>query len=129
MDNLDILYKIAKRLPPSYITGWQYEADQVIHAKLREVSIKDLASYVSLRTRQQTNFACDWNRTFKTKKITKSNSDRKVYNFATQTNHVAPNKSKKCTLCNNPHFLNQCKHFRKLAYLDRIKFVNDHKLC
>ena len=42
---------------------------------------------------------------------------------------MAPTKSKKCTLCNNPHFLNQCKQFRKLTYLDRIKFVNDHKLC
>ena len=61
MDNLDILHKIAKRLPPSWITRWQCEADHVIHAKLREVSIKHLASYVSLRTRQQTNFAGDWN--------------------------------------------------------------------
>ena len=62
MDNVDILHKIAKCLPPSWITGWQCEADHVIiHAKLREVSIKDLASYVSLRMRQQTNFACDWN--------------------------------------------------------------------
>ena len=59
MDNLDILHKIAKRLPPSWITWLQCEADHVIHAKLREVSIKDLASYVSLRTRKQTNFACD----------------------------------------------------------------------
>ena len=42
---------------------------------------------------------------------------------------MVPIKSKKCTLCNNPHFLNQCKQFRKLTYLDRIKFVNEHKLC
>ena len=34
MDNLDVLNKIVKRLPPSWITGWQCEADHVIHAKL-----------------------------------------------------------------------------------------------
>ena len=66
IENLDILHKITKCLPPSWFTEWQCEADHVIHAKLREVSIKDLASYVSLRTRQQTNFACHWNRTPKT---------------------------------------------------------------
>ena len=129
MDNLEILHKIAKRLRPSWLTGWQCEADHVLHAKLRKVSVKEPASCVSLRTRQQTNFACDWNRTHKTKEIIKSNSDCKVYNFAMQTNHVAPNKSKKCTFCNNPHFLIQCKQFCKLAYMDRIKFVNDHKFC
>ena len=115
MDNLDILHKTAKRLPLSWYTGLQGEADHVIHAMLREVS-KDLA-YVSLRTRQQTNFACDWNQTLKMKEIGKSNSDRKLYNFVMQKNHVAPNKSKKCTLCNNYLFLNQRKQFRKLAYI------------
>ena len=129
MDNLDILHKIAKCLPPSWLTGWQCKADHIIHAKLWEVSIKELASYILLRTRQQTNFACDWNQKPKTKEINKSNSDCKVYNFVMQTNHVAPNKFKKCTLCNNAHFLNQCKQFCKLAYIDCIKFVNDHKLC
>ena len=98
-NNLDILHKIAKRLPPFWLTEWQCEADHVIHAKLWEVSINDLASYVSLRMIQQTNFACDWNRTPKTKEITKSNLDRKVYNFVMQTNHVPLNKSKKWTLC------------------------------
>ena len=50
MDNLDILHKIAKRLPPSWHTGWRCEANHVIYAKLREVSITDLACYVFLRT-------------------------------------------------------------------------------
>ena len=52
MDNLDILHKIARPLPPSWQTGWQCEADHMIHAQLQEISIMDLATFVFLRTRE-----------------------------------------------------------------------------
>ena len=50
MDNLDVLTEIARRLPILWLNGWQAEVDKIIHHKMRDVSIGDLANYVLLRT-------------------------------------------------------------------------------
>ena len=34
-----------------------------------------------------------------------------------------------CKLCKGPHYLNRCKRFRKYVYDDRIKFIDENKLC
>ena len=62
MDNLDVLTKISRRLPNSGLSGWQAEVDSIIHHKMCDVSICDLANYVTLRTRQIVNFECNWSR-------------------------------------------------------------------
>ena len=36
---------------------------------------------------------------------------------------------KQCIVCNNDHKLFLCKTFRSFSVTDRIKTVNDHKLC
>ena len=39
MDNLDVITKVAKRLPHQWLSGWQAEVDSLIHQKGQEVSI------------------------------------------------------------------------------------------
>ena len=106
------------------VEWWQAEIDSLIHLKGQEVSIENLAAYVTLKTRQITNLDCNWAQTNKRPDLQRS---RKETTLATQT--VLPSPKLCCKLCKGPHYLNQCKHFRKYVYEDRIKFVNESKLC
>ena len=124
MDNLNVLTKVAKRLPHQWLSGWQAEVDSLIHLKGQVVSIENLAAYVTLKTRQITNLDCNWAQTNKRPDLHKS---RKETALATQTVLSPPKLC--CKLCKGPHYLNQCKRFRKYVYEDRIKFVNESKLC
>ena len=119
-----MLTKVAKRLPHQWLSGWQDEVDSLIHLKGQEVSIENLAAYVTLKTRQITNLDCNWAQTNKRPDLHKS---RKETALATQTVLSPPKLC--CKLCKGPHYLNQCKRFRKYVYEDRIKFVNESKLC
>ena len=92
------------------------------------VSIRDLANYVSLRTRQIENFECNWSRIFKP---TVSNN-YKAKTLATQLTSCVVTTCKsvaKCRLCTSPHYLNQCKRFRKLKFDNRYTFVINEGLC
>ena len=124
MDNIDVLNKISKCLPSAWVNGWQVEVDNVIHVRMEEVSIKHLTDYVSLRTRQCTNFANDWSQV-KSRLNNPAINKRGKASFATQVNI----EKKMCRMCEGPHFLNQCKHFRKLDYDARKSFVIKAKLC
>ena len=124
MDNLDVITKVAKRLPHQWLSGWLAEVDSLIHLKREEVSIENLAAYVTLKTRQITNLDCNWAQTNKRPDLHKS---RKETALVTQTVLSPPKLC--CKLGKGPHYLNQCKRFRKYVYEDRIKFVNESKLC
>ena len=124
MNNLDVLTKVAKRLPHQWLSGWQAEVDSLIHLKGQEVSIENLAAYVTLKTRQITNLDCNWAQSGRKPDL---HRPRKESALATQT-VLSPPKLY-CKLCKGPHYLNQCKRFRKYVYEDRIKFVNESKLC
>ena len=124
MDNLDVITKVAKRLPHQWLSGWQAEVDSLIHQKGQEVSIENLAAYVTIKTRQTTNLDCNWAQSSRKPDLHKP---RKETTLATQT-VLSPSKPC-CKLCKGPHYLNQCKRFRKYVYKDRIKFVNESKLC
>ena len=50
MDNMESVTKIMNRMPPAWIPGWQYEADQIMHVQHREISIKDLGDFVRRKT-------------------------------------------------------------------------------
>ena len=63
INNFDVLAKIAQRLPHLCIAGWQAELDSIVYIKREEASIKHLASFVSLKIRQATNFECNWSQT------------------------------------------------------------------
>ena len=130
MDNLDVLFKIAKRLPNFWLSSWQSEVDNIIHHKREEVSVKHLADFVSLKTRQCTNFACDWSQSFKPIVAIYANVKRKQTSMATKV--VTPpliQQIKKCKLCEKPHFLNQCQQFRKMEFKERLDFVTNNRLC
>ena len=124
MDNLDVITKVAKRLPHQWLSGWQAEVDSLIHQKGQEVSIENLAAYVTIKTRQTTNLDCNWAQSSRKPDLHKP---RKETTLAAQT-VLSPSKPC-CKLCKGPHYLNQCKRFRKYVYEDRIKFVNESKLC
>ena len=124
MDNLDVLAKVAKRLPHQWLSGWQAKVDSLIHLKRQEVSIENLAAYVTLKTRQITNLDCNWAQSGRKPDL---HRPRKETALATQTVLSPPKLCYK--LCKGPHYLNQCKRFRKYVYEDRIKFVNESKLC
>ena len=124
MDNLDVITKVAKRLPHQWLSGWQAEVDSLIHQKGQEVSIENLAAYVTIKTRQTTNLDCNWAQSSRKPDLHKP---RKEITLAAQT-VLSPSKPC-CKLCKGPHYLNQCKRFRKYVYEDRIKFVNESKLC
>ena len=83
MDNIDVLNKISKRLPSAWINGWQAEVDNVIHVRTEEISIKHLTDYVSLRTRQCTNFANDWSQVLKSRPNNPTLNKREKTSFAT----------------------------------------------
>ena len=125
MDNIDVSNKISKRLPSAWINGWQAEVDNVIHVRTEEVSIKHLTDYVSLGTRQCTNFANDWSQVMKSRLNNPTLNKREKISFATQV-YI---KKTMCRMCEGPHFSNQCKHFRKLDYDARKSFVIKAKLC
>ena len=64
MDNLNVLFKIAKRLPNFWLSSWPTEVNLIIYYKKEEVSTKYLTDFVSLKTRHRTNFECDWSQSF-----------------------------------------------------------------
>ena len=110
MDNLDVLTKVAKRLPHKCLSGWQAEVDSLIHLKGQEVSIENLAAYVTLKTRQITNLDCNWAQTNKRLDLHRS---RKETALATQTVLSLPKLC--CKLCKGPHYLDQCKRFSQIC--------------
>ena len=124
MDNLDVLTEVAKRLPYQSLSGWQAEVDSLIHLKEKEVGIEKWGACVTLKTRQITNLDCNWAQTSKRPDLHKSH---KEVTLVAQT-VLSPSKLC-CKLCKGPHYLNQCKRFRKYIYDDRIKFINKNKLC
>ena len=101
MNNLDVLTKVAKRLPHPWLSGWQVEVDSLIHLKRQEVSIEDLAAYVTLKTRQITNLDCNWAQSGKRPDPQRF---RKETVLATQTVLSPPKLC--CKLCKGPHYLN-----------------------
>ena len=130
MDNLDVLFKIAKRLPNFWLSSWQTEVDNIIHHKREEVSVKHLADFVLLKTRQCTNFACERSQSFKPIVAIHANVKRKQTSMATKV--VTPpsiQQIKKCELCEKPYFLNQCQQFRKMEFKERREFVTNNCLC
>ena len=89
-----------------------------------------MADFVSLKTRQCTNFACDWSQSFKPTVAIHANVKRKQTSMATKV--VTPpsiQQIKKCKLCEKPHFLHQCQQFRKMEFKERLEFVTNNRLC
>ena len=85
-------------------------------------SINDRSTYVALKTRQLTNLNCSWSVQGQTKP---ASSKRRETTMAANT---LISDSKQCKLCHDAHYLNQCKQFRKLSYIDRLNFTKNAKL-
>ena len=122
IDNMDIISKIVKRLPPQWYSSWLCEVDKVLHELNQELSIEHLNNFVSIKTRQCTNLSLETPRSNTEKSLTK-----KTTTFTTTT--VSKTQNHKCPLCNSLHFLNQCRTFRGQTYEQRLKYVQENHLC
>ena len=121
IDNLDIDTKICRRLPFQRQNSWQAEVDKILHVKINLLSIKDLATFVAVKTRLIINLYFLWSHSSKI-----SRNKRKKTSLVTS---IKTPDVKKCKLCKNLHFLNQCKEFRRLSFNERLDFVTKSKLC
>ena len=97
--------------------------------------------------KQTTNYECNWSTPtnkrpeFKLPVRSRSqiNHGRRETAMATHTAVTSSSKNTNsyttkpyapaCILCQELHFLNQCKRFRNFSFDDRRKFVNDKRLC
>jgi len=126
MDNMDVVSKIANRLPPTWIPNWYHESDQIMHVQHKDICVKDLCEFVRRKTREGTNFL-QIPTAFKSSGLQQRPPTRIAKTFSTQAQSGRP--SPKCPLCADNHFLNQCSDFRALSYKGRVEFVNEQKLC
>ena len=122
IDNMDIISKIVKRLPPQWYSSWLCEVDKVLHELNQELSIEHLNNFVLIKTRQCTNLSLETPRSNTEKSLTK-----KTTTFTTTT--ISKTQNHKCTLCNSLHFQNQCRTFRGQTYEQRLKYVQENHLC
>ena len=128
MDNMEMVTKIMHRLPPSWIPGWQYEVDQIMHVMHRDISIKDFGDFVRRKTKEITNLS-QISTSSRPPNSQEKNATRKATTFSTQMKNHKASSAPKCPMCTHEHYLNQCKEFRALSYHGRLKFVNQQKLC
>ena len=105
MDNMDMVTNIMHRLPPSWIPGWQYEVDQIMHVMHRDVSIKDLGDFVRRKTRETTNLSQipTFSRLSNSRE---KNASRKATTFSTQMKNNKASSAPKCPMCTHEHYQN-----------------------
>ena len=97
MDNMDMVTKIVHRLPPSWISGWKYEVDQIMHVMHRDISIKNLEDFVRRKTRETTNLSQI--PTFsRPPNSQEKNASRKATTFSTQVKNNKASSAPKCQL-------------------------------
>ena len=118
MDNMDMMTKIMQRLPPSWILGWQYEMDKIMHVMHRDISIKDLGDFVRRKTRETTNLSQI--STSSRPRNSQEKESRKATTFSTQVKNNKASSAPKCSMCTHEYYLNHCKDFRELSYQGRL---------
>ena len=57
IDNMDLISKIVKRLPPQWYSSWLCKVDKVLHELNQELSIEHFNNFVSIKTIQCTNLS------------------------------------------------------------------------
>ena len=96
MDNLDMITKFCRRLPFQWQNSWQVEVDNILRVKMNLPSIKDLATFVAVKTRQITNLDFSWSQSSKI-----SSNKRKETSLVTS---IKTPDVKKFKPCQNSHF-------------------------
>ena len=134
LENPDGLRKIVDRLPFSLKLKWRELVDTTMQRENRDVTVKDITSFIETRARVANNpifgkLSCE--------KRNDSAKNRKQHpsarNCATHGKLIPPGvantKYVKCPLCDANHWLSQCDAFKKMNLDDRYKFVRMKKLC
>eukprot|EP00794_Sanderia_malayensis_P013184 gene13184-14532_t len=136
LDNPDNLKKVIDRLPYGLKLQWRDVVDRIMERENREITVHDITEFVSTKARAATHPIFG--------KIVNENKFKPVVNqqrrqtsaratgFSTQTESQhsnASNKTPKCPLCSNAHWLARCDRFRKQSLEDRQKLIKEKKLC
>ena len=130
MDNIDIIRKLTKRFPPQWMSSWEHNVDQILHVQKREISISDVSTFVTTKTRECTNFVTQpVNYCCETNANPNASAKRVAKSFGMQTKTTSVAVNKRCHLCGGPHYLNQCQKFRNQTYDERRAFVEKETLC
>ena len=140
LNSSENLKKIIDRLPYGMRVRWREAVDSIIEREGRDVTIEDIASFVSAKARAASHPVFGKiSEPLRTKPVTSIKQHRlvKAANYATSGNRSfkdsdqrEEHKSKpQCPLCSDSHWLARCERFRKMALEDRMKFVKEKRLC
>ncbi len=135
LDNPDSLRKIIERLPYGLRLRWRDIVDDIIEREDRDVTVKDIMRFVTTKARAAAHpvFGRVANEPKVKLAVTKSKqfpANTRVHSYATQGDTQSRQKRKpNCPLCDSSHWLSQCERFRKMTLSNRLKLVNEKRLC
>ena len=119
---------------------WREVVDSIIEHEERDVTIEDIASFVSAKARAASHPVFGKiSEPLKSKPVKSDKQYRpvKAANYATSGNQSLKDSKQRgeqksrpqCPLCSDSHYLACCERFRKMSLEDRIKFVKEKRLC
>ena len=145
LDHTDFIKEIVKsKLPIFMKREWASYIEQILSTHRRQLGLRDLLNFLERALNRLNNPYChdlDINFGFKPD----ARPQIKKSNFTNLTNHLNRDVSSPkpmfeqpsskvsarfCVICqSSSNFLNQYVKFRGYTYVDRVKLVNEHKLC
>ncbi|XP_047039720.1 uncharacterized protein LOC124644424 [Helicoverpa zea] len=134
-----IIYLITSKLDSVTEREWETHKSSIINSQNQSISrtrVDDLITFLKNRADvlETINFAHSKSYTDNNiKKPSQSQQSNKSHSYTSTQNKQPNNKNSKrpriCAMCQANHPLYSCESFLKLNINDRIKFVNEKKLC
>ncbi|XP_033122716.1 uncharacterized protein LOC117121587, partial [Anneissia japonica] len=121
LDAPDNLRKIISKLPYRIQSSWRDKVDQIIQKENRDVTIKDIADFVTAKARATTHpvFGVIGSKDKNVKQNIKG------INYAVEVETF----QRKCSLCSGTHWLSRCGKFKQTSVPARLEFVRQKRLC
>ena len=140
LDHPENLNKIIGRLPFGMILQRCDAVDRIVENEGRDVTIKDVTSFVTARARAATHSVfgrvVNEGRGKQVNKKPKHQSGLRASGFATRGDQPVHNSQEsnkptdlKCPSCSANHWLSCCERFRRLSLEERKALVKDKRLC
>lgn len=131
-----IIYLITSKLDPVTEREWETYKSSIINQSNSRISIEYLITFLKKRA-DVLETICSAHSKSSTdnsvKKPSHSQQSNKSHSYTSTQNKQSNNKNSKrsrvCTMCQANHPLYSCDSFLKLAVNDKIKFINEKKLC
>lgn len=139
-----LIYLIVMKLDTSTERDWEKYIGSILSDYKRRLKLEDLLSFLRNKADMLDMINASYNKS-QNKSTTVTNESKsshyknntQVHSYVSTSNNVSKNKrsnnDKKCILicpcCNENHALYMCCIFLNMLIQDRIKFVQDKKLC